>query len=103
MIEPVRLVVWDLDETFWLGTLTEGGMTWREEAACIVRELAGRGIVSTICSLKNHAAQVEAILEEQGALAILRPSEHRPGAQKAPAFAADNTIQSASAQRRSFH
>ena len=27
--EAVRLVVWDLDETFWSGTLTEGGMSYR--------------------------------------------------------------------------
>ena len=26
--EPVRLVVWDLDETFWKGTLSEGGITF---------------------------------------------------------------------------
>jgi predicted enzyme involved in methoxymalonyl-ACP biosynthesis len=27
MTEPVRLVIWDLDETFWHGTLTEGGIS----------------------------------------------------------------------------
>jgi predicted enzyme involved in methoxymalonyl-ACP biosynthesis len=24
--EPIRLVVWDLDDTFWHGTLAEGGI-----------------------------------------------------------------------------
>lgn len=65
MSEPVRLVIWDLDETFWRGTLTEGGITWREEAAEIVRELARRGIVSAICS-KNDLMSVRAILMEHG-------------------------------------
>ena len=26
--EKVRLVIWDLDETFWRGTLTEGGIEY---------------------------------------------------------------------------
>ena len=66
MAEAVRLVVWDLDETFWKGTLTEGGI--REyviEHHNIVIELAKRGIVSSICS-KNDRDVVLKILEEQG-------------------------------------
>jgi FkbH-like protein len=63
--EAVRLVIWDLDETFWGGTLTEGGISWREEHAEIVRELSRRGIVNAICS-KNDFAPVEAILQERG-------------------------------------
>ena len=62
--EAVRLIIWDLDETFWRGTLTEGGMSWRAEAADGVIELAGRGIVSTICS-KNDPERVRAILERR--------------------------------------
>ena len=30
MTEPVRLVVWDLDGTFWAGTLTEGGHVYSD-------------------------------------------------------------------------
>ena len=63
--EPVRLVIWDLDETFWRGTLTEGGMTWRKEAEQAVIALAHRGIISSICS-KNDAAQVDALLKRHG-------------------------------------
>jgi FkbH-like protein len=63
--EAVRLVIWDLDETFWHGTLTEGGMSWRPEAEQAVTTLARRGIISSICS-KNDTAQVEAILARRG-------------------------------------
>jgi FkbH-like protein len=59
--EPVRLVIWDLDETFWSGTLTEGGITYRRDFHDIVLELARRGIVSSICS-KNDMASVREIL-----------------------------------------
>jgi FkbH-like protein len=64
-VEPIRLVIWDLDETFWGGTLTEGGVAWREENAEIVRTLSRRGIINSICS-KNDAAPVLAVLEERG-------------------------------------
>ncbi len=63
--ENIRLVIWDLDETFWGGTLTEGGIVWREENAQAVRELARRGIVSSICS-KNEPDAVFAVLEQHG-------------------------------------
>ncbi len=65
MAEPVRLVVWDLDETFWRGTLTEGGIAWRDDCREIVVELARRGIMSSICS-KNDFETVKALLTEHG-------------------------------------
>lgn len=65
MPEPVRLVVWDLDNTFWDGTLSEGGIAWRDDRQAIVTELARRGIISSICS-KNEFAAVRAILLEHG-------------------------------------
>jgi FkbH-like protein len=65
MPEAVRLVVWDLDETFWQGTLTEGGIAYQRHAHDIVIELARRGIISSICS-KNDFDPVRSILQEQG-------------------------------------
>jgi FkbH-like protein len=68
MAEPVRLVVWDLDETFWRGTLVEGGIRQYVQAHHdIVVELARRGILSSICS-KNDRQSVVKILEEQNIL-----------------------------------
>ncbi len=63
--QPVRLVVWDLDDTFWHGTLSEGGITYRRELHDVVVALARRGIVSSICS-KNDPAPVRAVLEREG-------------------------------------
>lgn len=65
MAEAVRLVVWDLDETFWKGTLTEGGISYDQAAHDTVIELAKRGIMSSICS-KNDLEPVKRILEERG-------------------------------------
>ena len=61
MVERVRLLVWDLDETFWGGTLTEGGISFSDENKRIVIELAKRGIVSSICS-KNDFTAVRDVL-----------------------------------------
>jgi FkbH-like protein len=63
--EPVRLVIWDLDDTFWRGTLAEGGCSFVRKHAKIVMRLAGRGIVSSICS-KNDFAPAKEILVRNG-------------------------------------
>ncbi len=65
MEEPIRLVIWDLDDTLWKGTLSEGGIEKHlHENYDIVRALAGRGIMSSICS-KNSFEAAKRILEEQ--------------------------------------
>ena len=63
--EAVRLVIWDLDETFWRGTLSEGGITWVQENADMVVELSRRGIINSVCS-KNDMSAVDAVLREHG-------------------------------------
>lgn len=63
--EDIRLVIWDLDDTFWDGTLTEGGIGYRDDHHALVIELARRGIMSAICS-KNDAGTIEALLRERG-------------------------------------
>jgi hypothetical protein len=48
MTDPICLVIWDLDEAFWHGTLTEGGIAhYSIDNHNIVVELARRGIVSS--------------------------------------------------------
>jgi FkbH-like protein len=54
--EPVRLVIWDLDETFWKGVLTEGGIELIPRHCELIRTLARRGIISSICSKNDHDA-----------------------------------------------
>jgi FkbH-like protein len=63
--EAIRLVIWDLDGTFWGGTLTEGGHTYSDANHNIVVELAKRGIVSSICS-KNDFETVRELLVSSG-------------------------------------
>ncbi len=66
LLEPIRLIIWDLDETFWKGTLTEGGIqAFVAENHALVPMLAKRGIMSSICSKNDHDT-VRAILQEHG-------------------------------------
>jgi FkbH-like protein len=48
------MVIWDLDETFWSGTLSEGGIQIRPDNVQLVKTLCERGIVSSICSKNTH-------------------------------------------------
>ncbi len=61
----VKLVVWDLDETFWRGTLSEEGIVAVDRNMAIVAELPRRGILNSICS-KNDPEQTKAKLVELG-------------------------------------
>ncbi len=64
--QAVRMVIWDLDETFWKGTFSEGGVReYVHEHHNIVIELARRGIMSSICS-KNDPKEILPFLEEKG-------------------------------------
>lgn len=63
--ENIRLIIWDLDETFWDGTLTEGGISYRYDHHQLVIDLAKRGIMSAICS-KNEFDPIEEVLKEKG-------------------------------------
>src|SRR3954447_17963574 len=65
IVNKVKLVVWDLDDTFWTGTLLEGGMVPVVRNAEMVKELSRRGIVNSICS-KNGYEEAKAALIELG-------------------------------------
>ncbi len=60
---PLKLVVWDLDDTLWSGTLSEGPVDLDPSHIEVVRTLNRRGIVNSICS-KNNLADARAALEE---------------------------------------
>ena len=61
----VKLVVWDLDDTFWQGTLSEGDVAVLEENVTLVHDLTDRGIVNSICS-KNDKTEVLSQLDKIG-------------------------------------
>lgn len=58
----IKLIIWDLDETFWQGTLSDGSVSIPEEHKQLIHNMADAGVVSSICS-KNDADRVNAVLE----------------------------------------
>ena len=63
-IPNIRVLIWDLDESFWSGTLDDAGPPPRPIAqhCALVKSLAARGVVSSICS-RNDPTAVRAHLQ----------------------------------------
>ncbi|MBQ9844168.1 MAG: hypothetical protein IJO31_08465 [Oscillospiraceae bacterium] len=64
-LKNIKLVIWDLDDTFWRGTISEGEITYIDENVRLVTKLTDIGIVNSICS-KNDFAVVHNQLTESG-------------------------------------
>ena len=64
-MNPIKIVIWDLDETLWRGTLSESGVEADSIVLDTVCELSRRGIINSICS-KNDPAAARAELERLG-------------------------------------
>src|ERR1700757_2447310 len=64
-MEKIKLVIWDLDETFWKGTLSEEEIEPIEDNIQLVKELTDRGIINSIVS-KNDFEQAKNKLIELG-------------------------------------
>ncbi len=63
--EPVKLVIWDLDDTFWRGTLSEEDIIPIPAHIALVKVLSARGIINSICS-KNDLAPAQQTLIRLG-------------------------------------
>lgn len=64
-MDTIKLLIWDLDDTFWKGTLSDGEIMPVPENIELVKRLTDRGIVNSICS-KNNYEKAKAKLEELG-------------------------------------
>lgn len=61
-----KLVIWDLDDTLWKGTLAEGDdVEVIDERVDLIKALNACGVVNSICS-KNDFDSAKAVLEEKG-------------------------------------
>jgi FkbH-like protein len=58
----IKLVIWDLDDTFWAGTVSEESILPIKQNILIIKELTKRGIINSISS-KNNFEDVKKELE----------------------------------------
>ena len=63
--DKIKLVIWDLDETFWKGTFSEGNVEIPGQNRSLIALLTDIGIVNSICS-KNDEKQVLDFLKKKG-------------------------------------
>ena len=54
--KDVKLIIWDLDETLWKGTLSDGEVVLPDNHKRLLFDLTDRGIVNSICSKNDDSA-----------------------------------------------
>lgn len=64
-MESIRFIIWDLDDTLWEGTLSEGSVAMSQNNIQLIRDLTDRGIINSICS-KNDYEDVRRKLTQYG-------------------------------------
>ena len=52
----IKLIIWDLDETFWNGTISEQKVAPVKQACDLVLLSSKKGIVNSICSKNDFSA-----------------------------------------------
>ncbi|WP_282126641.1 HAD-IIIC family phosphatase [Marinifilum flexuosum] len=62
-MESIKLIIWDLDDTFWKGTLSEEGIIPNNDNIQLIKDLSSRGIINSIAS-KNDFETAKAKLIE---------------------------------------
>ncbi|WP_421919014.1 HAD-IIIC family phosphatase [Marinifilum sp.] len=62
-MESIKLIIWDLDDTFWTGTLSEEGIVPIEGNIELIKFLSYRGIMNSISSKNNFEKAKAKLLE----------------------------------------
>lgn len=53
-ISAIKLIIWDLDDTFWEGTLSEGKISLPQTHIDLIKEITDCGVINSICSKNNE-------------------------------------------------
>lgn len=61
--KKIKLIIWDLDETFWKGILSDHTVEFNTKNAKLVKDMTDAGVINSICS-KNDLQEVEKVLKE---------------------------------------
>lgn len=62
--DKIKVVIWDLDDTLWKGTLAEGDdVSLQNECVDIIKTLNRRGIVNAICSKNDYVTAKNKLVE----------------------------------------
>ena len=64
-ITKIKVIIWDLDNTFWNGIISEGEIEPVQRNIELIKDLSAHGIVNSICS-KNYYDECKNKLIELG-------------------------------------
>jgi FkbH-like protein len=73
-VEQIKLVIWDLDDTLWSGTISEGPIEHITRNHDIVVALAQRGVISSICSMNDKSVALAELQKSSMADYFVLPS-----------------------------
>ena len=59
----IKLIIWDLDETFWNGTISEQKVAPVKQACDLVLLSSKKGIVNSICSKNDEKPCIDKLKE----------------------------------------
>ena len=59
----IKLIIWDLDETFWNGTISEQKVAPVKQACDLVLLSSKKGIVNSICSKNDEKSCIDKLKE----------------------------------------
>ena len=62
-IKDIKLIIWDLDDTFWQGTISEEKIIPIEKNIKLITDLTDCGIINSICSKNDEDVCVEKLQE----------------------------------------
>ncbi|MBR3525449.1 MAG: HAD-IIIC family phosphatase [Lachnospiraceae bacterium] len=58
-VSEIKCIVWDLDNCFWEGILSEEKVNWSEQNTALIQAAADRGIINSICSKNDESSVCE--------------------------------------------
>lgn len=62
-VSKIKLIIWDLDDTFWTGTISEQKVAPDKQACDLVLIASKKGIVNSICSKNDEQPCLEKLKE----------------------------------------
>ncbi|MCL2598043.1 MAG: HAD-IIIC family phosphatase [Paludibacter sp.] len=62
-IKNIKLIIWDLDDTFWQGTISEEAIIPIEKNLKLIVDLTDCGVINSICSKNDEDVCVEKLQE----------------------------------------
>ena len=62
-LKQIKLIIWDLDETLWNGTLSEGKVVLKSDIVNFIENTLDMGIVHSICSKNDYKCAKQQLLK----------------------------------------